>query len=194
MRRFLFAFILFNFCAISLDYAQEPLNTNTITPSPTRTTQPAPKDFKNFKDRLYFGGNVGAWLGSTTYIYLQPLVGVKITKEFSVGGGVTYNYYSQNYGGYKYTSSIYGANAFARYFILENLFGQVGWDRLNVPDYTTGITDSRTWIDNILVGGGYRQSFSNKGNFVMAIFYNINQTPLSPYPNPIVQMGFTMGL
>lgn len=193
MNRLLLSFILFNFCFIGFVYPQEPVNSSTVSSGTSHTTQPTPKDFKKFKDRVYFGGNVGAWIGPTTYIYLQPLFGVKITKEFSVGGGITYNYYSQNYRGFKYTSTIYGTNAFARYFILENLFGQVGWDRLNVPDYTTGIADSRTWIDNILVGGGYRQSFSDKGSFVMAIFYNINQTPLSPYPNPIIQIGFNMG-
>jgi hypothetical protein len=168
---------------------------NPISPPITHPPfQNAPKDFDSFKERLYFGGNVGAWFGSTTYIYLQPLVGCKITKQFSIGGGFTYNYFSQTYGGKKYTSSIYGGNAFARYLILENFFAQVGWDKLSVPDYTTGLINSRTWVDNILVGGGYRQAFSERGSFVAAIFYNINQTPLSPYPNPIIQVGFNIGL
>lgn len=193
MRVLLATFITLNLCFLGSVFAQEPINSPTHTPTPTHTTQPIPKDFNSFKDRLYFGGNVGAWLGSTTYIYLQPLIGCKITKEFSIGGGFTYNYFSQNYGGIKYTSTIYGSNAFARYFILDNLFAQVGWDKLSVPDYTTGFQDSRTWVDNILLGGGYRQAFSDKGSFILAAYYNINQTPLSPYPNPIIQAGFNVG-
>lgn len=156
--------------------------------------QNLPKEFPSFKDRLYYGGNVGAGFGAISYVLVQPMLGCKITKDFSIGAGITYNYYSQNYGGVKYTTTIYGGNAFARHIIMENFFAQVGWDRLNVPDYTTGILDSRTWVDNILVGGGYRQRFSDKGSVVAAIFYNINQTPLSPYRNPIVQIGFNLGL
>jgi hypothetical protein len=162
--------------------------------SPQSNLQNEPKPFEKFKDRLYFGGTVGAWFGQTTYVNLSPIIGVKINEKFSVGGGVIYNYYSQIYIGKKYVSTIYGGSAFARYFVLENLFAQVGWDRLSVPDYTTGLIDSRAWIDNILVGGGYRQQFSDNGTVVAMIFYNINQSPLSPYQNPIIQIGFNIGL
>jgi len=35
------------------------------------------KEFKSFKERIYVGGNVGAWFGTTTFVNLSPLVGVK---------------------------------------------------------------------------------------------------------------------
>lgn len=162
--------------------------------SPPSNLQNEPKQFEKFKDRLYFGGTVGAWFGSTTYVNLSPILGIKINKQLSVGVGVIYNYYSQIYAGKKYVSTIYGGSTFARYFVLENLFAQVGWDRLSVPDYTTGLINSRAWVDNILVGGGYRQQFSDNGTVVAMIFYNINQSPLSPYQNPIIQIGFNIGL
>ena len=176
-------------------YSQEntpgssPASPQTFSQRPT-----APKEFDSFKERLFFGGNFGAWFGTTTYVNASPLIGCRITKKFSIGAGFTYNYYSQNYNGKKYVSTIYGGNAFARYFVLENLFAQVGWDRLSVPDFRSIIPNSRTWVDNILVGGGFRQSFSERGGFVIAIYYNVNQTPLSPYQNPIIQMGFNIGL
>lgn len=183
---YFFVFLSIHHIVFSQDNrpALPPINQNPL----------APGDFNSFKERLYFGGNVGAWFGSTTFINLSPLVGCKITKQFSIGVGVTYNYYSQTYGTQKYTSSIYGGNIFARYLILENFFAQVGWDRLSVPDFNSPIKNSRVWVDNILLGGGYRQAFSERGSFVAAIFYNINQTPLSPYPNPIIQIGFNIGL
>ncbi|MFO0321640.1 MAG: hypothetical protein ACK504_04340 [Bacteroidota bacterium] len=153
-----------------------------------------PKQFENFKDRLFLGGNVGASFGSITFINLSPIVGIKINKEFSVGTGFIYNYYSQSFAGRNYVSTIYGGNAFARYFVFENLFGQVGWDRLSVIDYRSSIINSRIWVDNILLGVGYRQLFSDNGALVAMIFYNVNQTPLSPYQNPIIQIGFNIGL
>lgn len=176
--------------SLSVCYAQA--QNDSIRKQPSNQT--APKEFASFKDRLYYGGNVGAGFGAISYVLIQPLVGCKITKDFSIGAGFTYNYYSQNYSGVKYTTTIYGGNAFARYIIMENFFAQVGWDRLNVPDYTTGILDSRAWVDNLLVGGGYRQRFSDKGSVVAAVFYNVNQGPLSPYRNPIIQIGFNLGL
>jgi len=163
--------------------------------APASANTLAPKEFDNFTDRLYFGGNVGAWFGSTTYINASPLVGCKINKEFSIGAGIVYNYFSQtNSYGKKFTSTVYGGNIFARYLIFENAFAQVGWDRLSVPDFFSSVKNNRVWVDNILMGGGYRQAFSERGSFVAAIFYNINQSPLSPYPNPIIQVGFNVGL
>lgn len=159
--------------------------------NPTGTNNADP-DFKNFSDRLYFGGNVGAWFGQSTYINVSPLIGCKITPKFSVGGGYTYNYFSQRYGNRKYEYTVYGPNLFARYLFLENLFAQVGIDRLSVPDVRTGLLNSRTWVDNVLVGAGYRQQFSERGSYVIMVFYNINETPLSPYQNPIFQMGFNV--
>ena len=35
----------------------------------------------------------------------------------------------------------------------ENLFAQVGWDRLSVLDYRVSYSNSRAWVDNILLGG-----------------------------------------
>jgi len=159
--------------------------------------RPQPKaanPFNNLQEKLYYGGNVGAWFGSTTYLNISPIVGVKLNDQFSVGIGAIYNYYSQTYAGKKYSSTIYGGSAFARYFIFENVFAHAGWDKISVPDYTSNIMNRRAWVDNLLVGGGYRESFSDNGSIVAMILYNINQTPLSPYQNPIIQIGFNVGL
>lgn len=184
---YLLLFIMLGFGAFAQEY------TPLTPPQPPLASNQQP-DFNSFKERIYVGGNLGAWFGSTTYINVSPIVGFKITKDFSMGVGGTYNYYSQTYNGQKYVSTIYGGGGFARYLILENFFAQVAWDRLSVADYTSILPDSRVWVDNILLGGGYRQAFSNRASFVAAIYYNINQTPLSPYPNPIIQVGFNIGL
>lgn len=174
-------------------FSQE--NNFPVSPSHPINQNPAvPKDFSSFKERIYVGGNVGAGFGSITFINVSPVIGCKITKEFSLGITGTYNYYSQSYGGQKFVSTIYGGGGFGRYYFHDNFFAQVGVERLSVLDYRSIIPNSRVWIDNILVGGGYRQMFTEKGSFVAAIFYNINQTPLSPYPNPIIQIGFNIGL
>ena len=110
MKKILLYFSLF----FSIQHTVFSQENNYIPPHHPNQNPVAPKDFTTFKERLYFGGNVGAWFGTTTYVNLSPLVGCKITKQFSVGGGITYNYYSQTYGRQKYTSTIYGVNVFAR--------------------------------------------------------------------------------
>jgi hypothetical protein len=184
----LFVFSLKNFSQ------ESPHSTSSPLPQQNNSNLLEPKDFNSLKDRIYIGGNVGAWFGSSTYINLSPVVGCKLTKELSIGVTGTYNYFSQTYNGQKFVSTIYGGGAFGRYLFLENFFAQAGFERLSVLDYRSVVIDSRTWVDNILVGGGYRQKFSERGSFVAAIFYNVNQTPLSPYPNPIIQIGFNIGL
>jgi hypothetical protein len=175
--------------------AQENPPSSVPPPTPQNNQMPAaPKEFSSFKERIYVGGNVGAWFGSSTYINVSPVVGCKINKTLSVGVTGTYNYYSQTYNGQKFVSTVYGGGAFGRYLIFDNFFAQVGFERLSVLDYRSILPESRVWVDNILVGGGYRQNFTERASFVAAIFYNINQTPLSPYPNPIIQIGFNIGL
>ncbi len=174
-------------CIISASYA---LSQNSYTTAPKNDQ----KQYDSFEDRLYYGGNVGAWFGTTTFVNLSPIVGCHITEKLSAGVGAIYNYYSVSQNGSKYSTSIYGGNTFARYQVLENIFLQAGWDRINVPNYTNNYKlDARAWTDNVLVGGGYKQPISDNGSFVMMIFYNVNQTLLSPYPNPIIQMGFNLG-
>lgn len=150
-------------------------------------------NFDNLKERTYLGGTIGAWFGTTTYLNISPIVGIKISEPLSVGIGFTYNYYSQTYLNKKYVTTIYGGNMYARYYVSENIFAQVGLDRLNVPDYNTGILNDRAWVNNVLLGAGYREMFSDNGSIIAMIFYNINQTPLSPYQNPIIQVGFNFG-
>lgn len=188
-----YIFIVFGILYINVLVSQ---NTETVTTTPSYTNTPQKqKEYESFEDRLYYGGNVGASFGTRTFVNLSPLVGCHITKKFSVGLGAIYNYYSIAQNGIKYSTSIYGANTFARYNVLDNLFLQAGWDRINVPNYSNfAVKDARAWTDNILVGGGYRQPIGGNGSITAMIFYNINETPLSPYQNPIIQMGFNIGL
>jgi hypothetical protein len=147
----------------------------------------------NWRDRLYCGGNVGARFGDITFIDISPLLGVNITQRFSVGIGAIYNYYNYNYYGTSYKTTMYGGRIFGRYFVLENVFVQGGWDRINRDNPYSFIPDARIWIDNILVGGGARYPISRNIFVTGIVLFNLNQTPLSPYGNPIVQIGFIGG-
>lgn len=146
-----------------------------------------------FIDRLFWGGNVGAWVGNPTFVDLSPLVGIKITDKLSGGVGFIYNYYSYKYSNYKYTTNLFGGRIYARYFILENIFAQAGWDHINRDNPYANLPHERVWVDNILVGGGVRYALSDNFYAMATGLWNLNQTPLSPYGNPIIQIGFVGG-
>jgi hypothetical protein len=156
----------------------------------TGTYSRKPKNGKRFIDRLFWGGNVGAWIGNPTFADLSPLVGYKFTDKFQVGVGIIYNYYSYRYNNYKYTVNFYGGRVLARYFVFDNVYAQVGIDQINRDDPYALKPNERIWIQNILVGGGVRYPVSDKIYCVASALWNLNDSQLSPYPNPIIQIGF----
>lgn len=148
------------------------------------------KEKEPFIDKLFWGGNVGAWIGNPTFVDLSPLIGYKVTEKFQVGIGGIYNYYSYTYNNYKYSVNFYGGRVMARYFILENVYAQAGYDRINRDNPYSYKPDARIWIENFLVGGGLRYPVSDHIYCAASALWNLNDTPLSPYPNPIIQIGF----
>lgn len=145
------------------------------------------------KDRFYWGGNVGAWIGNPTFVDVSPLVGYMVTPKLGIGLGAIYNYYSYRYGPYQYAVNFYGGRLNARYFIFENVFLQAGYDRINRDNPYSYVPNERVWVDNILVGGGFRFAIGDKMYGIASGLWNLNQGPLSPYPNPIIQIGFIGG-
>ena len=190
MRNFFYS-LIFVFGIVVITSAQ---NDTTRRSPDGRKAFNEPKQEMNWQDRLFWGGTVGAWFGTQTFIDLSPLVGIKITDKLSVGVGFIYNYYNYSYGGYKYQTSLYGSRLYARYFVWENVFLQAGWDKINRDNPNPYYNASeRVWVDNLLVGGGVRYPVSDKLYLVATGLWNLNQSSLSPYANPIIQIGFVGG-
>lgn len=147
-----------------------------------------------FKDRLYFGGYLGLQFGTITLIDVSPLVGIMITERFSTGLGLTYQYYKHNYSGYKYSTNIFGGRVNARYYIFKNFFGQAEYELLNFDAYIDPFNTERVNVHSYLIGAGYRQWISYKAFASFVILWNLNETNLSPYTNPVIRIGFGVGL
>lgn len=186
--------LLFNFWG----FAQNPKKTDS-----TKTTineksiglnkkSPIKSDFPDWK-KLYFGGNVGAYFGTDiTIVELSPLVGYKLTDEFSAGVGITYMYMKDYFG----PANIYGGRIFGRYNLFENVFAYAEYEALDIPFQPLYAVNKeyRKTIYSPMVGGGYSQSMGENAHFVIMGLWNLNQTLYSPYPNPIIRMGFVLGI
>ena len=152
---------------------------------------------RDFKSHLFYGGGFGLQFGSVTLIELSPLVGYKVTPKLGIGLSPTYKYYS-----YKnsYNSSsrlennVYGGSIFARYMIFENIFAHTEYESLFYNIKVSGYPTDMRQYNSVLVGGGYRQQIGANAAMNLMVLWNLNDTPDSPYTNPIIRIGFTVGM
>jgi len=155
-----------------------------------------PEKKPTFKDKIYFGGGLGAQFGQVTLIDFSPIIGYKLTDRFHPGIGFTYSYYNDKRYSFPINYSTYGGSVFFDFFIYEGFFAHAEAEYLNTKIYTFTVGSSnyltrREWIDSYLVGGGYFQKIGERSGIYFMILWNLNQTELTPYSNPVMRVGFS---
>ena len=156
----------------------------------------ANKQNSSFKDRLFFGGILGLQFGSDqTYVEVAPLIGYRVSPRFSAGMNLKYMYYKFSPdNGFGYSESRYGGGPFGRFFIYEGLFAHAEYELLSmeVPDLYGKF--HRKNVSSVFVGGGYRQMMGSRSALDLMILWNLNDSPDSPYINPLFHFGFAFGI
>ena len=127
-----------------------------------------------FKDRLYTGGNFWANFGTITNVELSPMLGYRVTKDYSVGVGAKYNFYRDNR--IPFSTSIYGGSAFTRYSFFDKLVAHAEFEMLNLEVFRAAFPGERQWVPIGLVGGGYAAN----GFQIMAL-YDLIGDERNPY-------------
>jgi hypothetical protein len=165
---------------------------------------PVKQKESNFFDRVDIGGYLGAQFGTYTLIDIAPMVSYRLTENFHPGIGLTYQYYKINYSSAPdYSTSAYGGSIFGRYYIWHDLFAHVEYAPLYVTyydyyyDYTGNYSyrqKGSAWVHDMLVGGGYRQWLGQNAFVSLMLLWNVNESYYSPYRNPIIRIGFGIGL
>jgi len=162
-------------------------------------------------NRIFFGGGLGLQFGDITLIDVSPMVGYRFTDRLAAGITATYKYYNyKNYYPYYLNlpsndlkSNIYGGSLFGRYFLFENLFAQAEYEYLlysfdNYEPNTggSGYSKSVKTIDlpSFFLGGGYRQPIGGRTFFTITVLYNFSESPYSPYSNPVIRAGISVGM
>jgi hypothetical protein len=151
----------------------------------------------NFRSRLFFGGGFGLQVGSVTLIELSPLVGYKVTPKFALGLSPTYKYYKYNdyYGSSNdLSANVWGGSIFARYSIFQNVFAHVEYETLYYNTQLSGNPYYLRQYNSFFVGGGYNQQIGGNSAMYFLLLWNLNDTPESPYINPVIRIGFTIGM
>lgn len=126
-----------------------------------------------FVDRLRFGGNLGLSFGSVTYIDVSPMVGYQATDRWMLGLGASYIYYKFNSNTVvipDQETTWWGGRHFQQFNITPQLFAWGEFELLNGEVYDPfDQLYKRQWIENLLVGGGYRS-----GPVMVTALYNVS--------------------
>jgi hypothetical protein len=190
MKKLLLFFSLLTFVGVSEVFAQEPV---VIKEEGAEGDLDKEVDVRElpFRQRLNFGAGInGLSFGNPTSIGLSPMVGYSLTNNSIVGLGLTYQYYSANYGSLgTYSSNLLGQKIFIRQQVpaLSQLMGQA-YLTGQIENYTnlsdnTGINYSNP----VLIGVG----IGSKIGINFQVMYDLNYTSgRSPYGSAIVvQVG-----
>lgn len=137
-------------------------------------------------DRLYFGGWFNIQFGNVTVIGLSPVVGYRLTPQYMLGVGLTYEYYKDR----RFTNGVdvLGYQLFSRYYFTPGIFVHGEYNAISYKKQTASIPEDRQWFYSPLVGGGYFASFGgSRAGLNLTVLYNLNHDINNfRYPNPFI--------
>jgi len=150
-------------------------------------------------DKVYFGGGFGLNFSSEyTNLSASPLVGYRVTDQFSVGVSVTYQYIKIKSIDQSFNST--GGSLFTRFLFTDEIFAHAEFERLNYDQivvFTNGdFTETRKANNALLLGGGYRQPMGRNASFSVLGLYDVlwKSAETSPYSEPWqIRAGVAVG-
>lgn len=193
----LLAIILFSALSIA-SYAQKKEN----------------KQPERFVDKLFWGGTIGIMIGDVTRIDVQPVAGIWVIPQWSVGVGGRYGYYSQksrqlfSSDTKVYRSHIWGASAFTQILPIRDLsestpiklkggiifhgeYEGLYIDQKMIDPFNSTQT-GRVWQDVLLAGVGYRQKLGERAALNIIFLWTLSGEARTTYAqNPILRVNVT---
>lgn len=172
------------------------------------------QESNRFLDHMIVGGGLSLSLGTYTSVSVSPVVGYRITDNFSAGVGFGYQYLRikdffevDNNGSLEYwdlKANMLSASVWARYIVWRNLFVHAEFEKnfmtFKSPGFDRGGSGNIVEIKEkyespcVLVGGGYRTPIGDKSSVNFALLYDVLQDKYSPYGNqPFIRIQFLMG-
>ena len=174
-----------------------------------QTSRPRGSSSGEIWDKLLFGGDAAVGFSNvSTFIYIAPSVGYRVTDNFVAGLGYIYQYSKINRVWNSFTGqwesyndpgrTIHGPKAFVNYRFLENFYLGSQFEYLNhdfgyyFPGSSVPVFEN-IWTPVWFLEGGFSQRIGKKGYAVIGIRYNILDDFQSPYASnwfPVVGVYF----
>jgi len=160
----------------------------------------------------------------STLIDVSPIIGYSVTDDFMAGVGLTYKYYRykdyyQNLLDGRledFKTNMYGFSVWSRYFltktdipIIENIFlhGEVepllftnqyslslGGDYIDIYGNRYSNTKEQLTLTGVFLGGGLMQPIGGWSFMYLEALWDFNESLYSPYSNPRIRIGVSVGL
>ncbi len=163
-------------------------------------TQSSKKTQSPLAEKIWWGFNMGniSLFNGIFSIGASPMVAYKITRDFSAGAILKFDYEYQRLRGTAGRTNIdffdFSAGAFSRYKIFRNGFLHVEYEQTSFERFASDPNDpfatSRTWQPHFYVGGGYTSG--GRGAYEISAYYNLldNANALRGTPFDI-RIGYT---
>ncbi len=156
----------------------------------------AQSKFDSFFEKTSIGGNFSLGFGSYTYVQVAPILYYNINEKLTLGLGVDYTYFKDNYYKPSISGSTIGVRGFGQYVIYENFFAHVEIQRLFIQDVYNLTPMPNDWLgDNqFFAGGGYRSWMSASSYTYILLLFDLERNDFIFGINPRIEVGFSMGL
>ena len=158
-----------------------------------RRAQPAPG--RSEAGEIYWGVGVNVRYGRTSGIGLYPLVGYKITTQWSAGTRIGYEFWWRDRFAETLTTHAVSGGLFTRYRLIPQVYAHVeggagNYDRI----IYTGESDRVTY-PFLFVGGGVSQPTGRRSALMFELLYEVIQDTYSPYAGGglVISIGFGVG-
>ena len=187
IKKLYFAFVILHFACFQLS-AQDKQDEHK---KPEKRKVP-------FNERIFISPDIGLQFGTVTVVNISPKVGYRITEKFAAGLGATYIYLNdKRYKslGYTLETNIYGGSVFTQYQLFEPVRIYAEYELLNLETFDAkSFKTKREYLPSLFAGGGYSQSIGQNSSFIIMLLYNLLDGPKSIYDNPVIRIGFNIGL
>jgi hypothetical protein len=159
-----------------------------------------------FKERLFFGGNLGLMFGTVTDIQLSPVVGYWLLPRLAVAAGPTYRYFKSSYlsNGMDKTS-IYGGKAYAQLVIVQDISSFIPMGShtgifLHIENELLSLKANfwkypanprgRFYVNTVLFGGGISQQIGRRSSMDFMVLWPLNESDYDIYNKPEIRVSF----
>lgn len=145
----------------------------------------------------FYGGGIGMGFGDLDWIELYPLIGYRVNRQLSLGGGVSLRYLNDDRFAGSPSTTDYGGNLFARYHLTPQWFLEADYEFLSHEFVRFDLSTDRETFNTMLGGIGYSQPMGGRASiFILALYdFTYDDNDLSyPYDDPwIVRGGISAG-
>jgi hypothetical protein len=162
---------------MGLSALAQPGNDDYVQPSNSPNEEKEWEAFKKLtpRERTVVGGNFSFLVGTSSYIFLEPQLGYRLTNRLSAGASAGYMYF----GNRSYSESIYMGSGWARLGIINGLFACAEYSMVNRQSFYQA--NLRETFPIFLVGGGISQGSKYGIGYSFQILYDLSEDERSPY-------------